>query len=148
MDALVKSRKKWTFVLFFVLMIAGKNCKLLEAGFDDGPFYGKKIDLASAKIKVKESIPFRSGQLQALELNGISGSILSYYKDNKFIWAYELQTSEQMENTFLTEIRNLRVSSGIFRDRIDFIGVWTYGAERGKAYIWKWGGLQYFYLSW
>lgn len=130
--------------LLFILSVA--NCKFLEAGFDDGPFYGKKIKINSKKILIKESISYRNGFLQFIEVKEFN-PILAYSENGKIKWAFELST-KSMENTDLMEVYQLSVSNGIFRDKIQFIGNWTFGAERGTGYIWKYGELQYFYLSW
>ncbi|EPG67232.1 hypothetical protein [Leptospira wolffii] len=133
-------------LIFSILILA--FARLWEAGFDDGPFRGKKISLEGVSFTQNESVPFREGELAVLESDPISGPILAYRKREKIEWAYLLETENQMPGTRIWKISNLSLENGIFRDRIHFTGTWTHGAERGLAFVWKFGGLDYFYLSW
>lgn len=129
-------------ILLFYWIFLGKT---LEAGFDDGPFRGKEVTLEGASYKATESVPFRSGELVAYQGNFWEIPILAYKENGKIVWAYLLYTDKK---TRVHHFSNLSVEYGILRDRLHFIGRWSHGAERGTAFIWKFGKLQYFYLSW
>lgn len=43
-----------------------------------------------------------------------------------------------------TKMTNLEVSQGLLRDVLTFSG----GSEQGRAYLWRWGGVQKFYFTW
>ena len=123
--------------------------RLFEAGFDDGPFRGRPVSVSLAAVTVNESISYRFGKLHVGSIPSESSPLLIYTSgDDQVEWAFAMDVSSQMPNTQLREVRGLCVLPGLARDQLRFVGVWTYGAERGKAYIWKFGELQYFYLSW
>jgi len=134
-------------IIFLLIEFLFNSCKVIEAGFDDGPFYGSKVELNPKDFKIKESLPYRDGFLQIMTSSKFNQPVLGYSVTQEIKWAYKLETNE-MPQTDLFDIYELSIHSGIFRDKITFIGEWTHGAERGTGYVWKYGELRYFYLSW
>ncbi len=122
-----------------------------EKGFQDGPFYGRTIKGDLTGLAVSESVPYRDGRI--IISNRSNGqSPVMYYVDrkNKMKWAVEMDVSmnPMYRKNRLSRVGKMKVQSGVFRDKIEFLGTWDYGAEGGYAFISKFSGFQRFYLSW
>ncbi len=124
--------------------------QIIESGFDDGPFHGRPFTGAVTELVPSDSAAFRSGHLVVFNRGESAAPVLAYRVGERTRWAREMHVSMGPEpaGSELWEMREPSVVRGILRDRLDFIGYWTYGAEHGYAYIWKFGGIQHFYLSW
>lgn len=141
------------FLIATVLLVPARfMADILESGFDDGPFRGQPFAGDLSKTKPSERVPFRSGELVVYNRADGRAPILVYRAGGRTRWAHEMFVSMTTADTTgeneLHDITRLRVSPGIIRDRLDFIGTWTFGAEHGYAFVWRWGGIQRFYLSW
>jgi len=131
------------------LVPASFFAQLMESGFDDGPFVGKPFVGNLKDLKASDSLKFRDGTLIIYNRSN-KAPVIAYLTEDRTQWATEMYVSMTpgAKGSELYHISKPSVSKGIVRDRLDFIGQWTYGAEHGYAYIWKFGGIQRFYLSW
>jgi hypothetical protein len=137
-------------VALVLLLPIGTVIKVAEQGFDDGPFYGQVYTDGVTGLEASDRLPYRAGELVIYNRRAQSPPLLTYEVDDELRWAVALDVSQTPEfSEFqLFEVQDPTLLYGILRDRIDFTGVWTFGTERGRAYLWKWGGFQRFYLSW
>lgn len=104
------------------------------------------------------SIPHGFDDPRDQEVIGLYAALLAWGQRrtilNKMVELYgrtqEMHVSldPESDESELWEMQKPSVAHGTLRDRLDFIGLWTYSAERSYAYIWKFGGIQRFYLSW
>lgn len=124
--------------------------KFMEQGFKDGPFYGEDYSGVISGENASARMDYRQGELLTYNRQADKAPVLVYWADNDLRWAKELDVGEnpRYEDYHLESIRDLALSYGIFRDRIDFEGRWSFGTESGRAYLWKWGGFHRFFLSW
>lgn len=123
----------------------------LEAGFDDGPFHGRPFHGDIGSLQPSHRIVFRSGELIVFNRADDEPPVLAYVVEDAGRWALELDGTADPDfnwTEFSRVSEPLTVSLGILRDRLDFVAHWTFGAERGTVYIWRFGGVQRFYLSW
>lgn len=132
-----------------VLVPARSLAELMESGFDDGPFTGRPFAGDLSRLRASDRVAFRSGEILIYNRKDGAAPVVEYRVDGHTEWAREMFVSlgDGGENE-LWEMSRPRVAYGIIRDRLEFVGTWTYGAERGYALIWRWGGIQRFYLSW
>ena len=149
-------RRPWTLMLgllaaLLLLLPAAFFAQLLEAGFDDGPFRGRPFGGDVARLEPSHVVAFRSGELVIYNRTGDEPPILAYLVNGTSDWAVDMDTTAnpKYRNTEFRSVSGpLSVSYGLFRDRMDFLANWSYGVEHGYVYIWKFGGVQRFYLSW
>lgn len=136
-------------VALLLLIPASFFAQILESGFDDGPFTGRQFDGNLDLLEPSDSVKFRDGILYIYNRND-EAPVIAYRIDGRTQWATEMYVSMSpgAQGSELYQIESPSLAKGIVRDRLDFIGYWTYGAEHGYAYIWKLGGIQRFYLSW
>lgn len=141
-------------IAVLILVPASFRVGFLESGFDDGPFTGRRFAGDLSNLVPSDRVAFRAGELIVYNRGNGAAPVLAYRIGAHTKWAHEMFVStgapgdKNPARNELSEIAKLRVSSGVIRDRLDFIGRWTYGAEHGYAFVWKWGGVQRFYLSW
>lgn len=117
----------------------------LEGGFDDGPFRGQSFAGEPHKLTIDHSLPFRRGHLAVSNRRRHESPVILYKEGDTVAWAIEMDVGEFVNVYSLSKIS---IRPGVLRDRVDFVASWTYGDESGKAYIWKLGGFQRFWLSW
>lgn len=132
-----------------LLIPASYMARFIEGGFDDGPFVGRDFNGDLDVLKPSDSVLFRSGRLYIYNRKG-EAPVIAYRAAGKTKWAREMFVSMTpgVQGSELSRIESPALTRGILRDRLDFVGYWTYGAEHGYAFIWKFGGIQRFYLSW
>jgi hypothetical protein len=138
------------FVIAVVLLLPARFfVEFWESGFDDGPFTGRAFTGDLSRLAPSERVAFRSGEIVIYNRSRGAAPVVAYRVGGRAEWAREMFVSlgERGENE-LMEITRPRITYGLVRDRLDFTGRWKYGAERGYALIWKWGGIQRFWLSW
>lgn len=137
-------------VAILLLFPAAFFSQILESGFDDGPFHGRAFTGDVSVLVPSDSAVFRSGHLVAYNRGDNEAPVLVYRTGGETRWARELHVtfSARPDSTLLWAISSLSVSSGVVRDRLDLTAEWMFGRERGYVYLWKWGGIQRFYLSW
>ena len=142
-------------VLAVLLLVPARFfAEFAESGMDDGPFTGRPFVGDLSKLQASERVEFRSGELVVYSRANGAAPVLAYRVDGHAMWSQEMFVSLEERVTGrpganeLDSMTRLEVSPGILRDRLDFIAEWSQGAERGYAFIWKWGGIQRFYLSW
>ncbi len=137
-----------------VLVIGGGWFALmrLEQGFDDGPFYGKEFHGRIDTLTVSDSISCLGGTLIVINRDSVQSPIMALRDDHGDLeWALEMDVSSNpgFESCLLYRMANLRLDAGVLRTEIIFSGYWTFGGEKGRAYIWNLGKrFQKFYLSW
>ncbi|MDA0672804.1 MAG: hypothetical protein O3C67_03745 [Cyanobacteria bacterium] len=133
-----------------LLLPIGFTVKVAERGFDDGPFYGQVYTDGVTGLEASDRVPYRGGDLAIYNRNNRVPPILAYEVDGDLRWAVALDVSqtENYADYQLVNVSEPQLVYGILRDRLDFLGNWTFGQERGRAYLWKWGGFHRFYLSW
>jgi hypothetical protein len=138
------------FVIAFILLFPlAFFARIAEGGFDDGPFTGRPFVGAVDSLIPTDSVAFRGGQLLIYNRIDNQAPIISYIVKGEISWTREMFVSMRDNNyNQLWGISEPSVAYGIVRDRLDFQASWTYGIENGYAYIWKFGGIQKFYLSW
>ncbi len=146
----VRAYAAWLGLAILPLFPAAFFAQISESGFDDGPFHGRAFSGHVGELAPSDSAAFRSGYLVAYNRGDKEAPMLAYRAGGQTRWARELHVSlsESHDPTMLWGISSLSVSRGLVRDRLDFIADWTFGREHGYVYIWKWGGIQRFYLSW
>ena len=87
-----------------------------------------------------------------IERGTAQAPILLRRSNGRVRWAREMYASVRARSTGrpspdppdFTEMTDLHVSRGLYRDVLIFRA----GAEQGRAYLWRWGGVQKFYFSW
>lgn len=148
------SRLSTTYLVGFliailVLLPAVSAVGFIERGFDDGPFYGKPYRGVISGESASDRLDYQQGELLIYNRRSERSPILAYRED-ELRWAVEMDVSQNpaYSDYQLVSIESPTLSRGILRDRLNFLGTWSFGKESGKAYIWKWGGLHRFYLSW
>lgn len=137
-------------LLALLLLVPARSfAELLVSGFDDGPFTGRPYPGDVSKLRPGERVAYRGGELVVYRRARGAAPVLAYRAGGRTEWAHELFASlgDRGENE-LWDVSGVRVTSGLLRDRLDFTATWTYGAERGYAFLWRWGEVQKFYLSW
>jgi hypothetical protein len=140
----------WFALAIVLLLPAAFFARIFEGGFDDGPFQGRSFTGVVGGLVPSDSVVFRTGHLVLYNRDTAEAPVLAYRSDGRTRWVREMyvSTSTSPTSTMLWRMSSLSVSRGVFRDRLDFIAEWALGRERGYVYIWKWGGIQRFYLSW
>ncbi|MGF1458472.1 MAG: hypothetical protein ACFBSG_05535 [Leptolyngbyaceae cyanobacterium] len=137
-------------VALIILLPTASMLKFLEQGFDNGPFYSTPYTGIVSGESASERLDYRQGELLIYNRAANKAPILAYRTEVQTHWAEVLDVSQnaQYEPFQLRSIESAEIHYGLIRDRLDFIGNWNFGAETGRAYLWKWNGLQRFYLSW
>ena len=120
-----------------------------EQGFDQGPFYGTSYGDGITGIEVDERLEYRDGDLMVYNRREAVSPVLIYQAGDAIRWAItlDLAPNSQSQDYQLAKVENLSLLYGMFRDRIDFTGTWTFGQKPGRIYIWKWGYPHRFYLK-
>lgn len=137
-------------VALILLLPASSLIQFLEQGFDDGPFYGQPFAGVILGKQADISLPYRQGELLIYNRTAVKAPILAYRSNDETRWAQVLDVSQNSRyaDYQLTAMQEPSLALGLFRDRLDFLGNWNFGTERGRAYLWKWGGFHRFFLSW
>jgi len=137
-------------VALIVLLPASSLVKFFEQGFDDGPFHGEPFTGVISGESASDRLPYRQGELLIYNRPAGKAPILAYQIEDETAWAQVLDVSEnpRYADYQFTTMQEPSLAYGIFRDRLDFLGTWDFGTERGRAYFWKWGGFHRFFLSW
>ena len=137
-------------VALVLLLPAVFLVKFAEQGLDDGPFWGRDYTSGVMGLDVSHRVDYRQGELLIFNRQKNSSPVLIYQVNDEMRWAREMAVSQnpKYSDYLLSTIEKPTVAYGILRDRLDFVGTWDFGAEQGRAYLWKWGGFHRFYLSW
>lgn len=136
-------------VALIVLLPTTTLISFTEQGFDAGPFYGTPYTDGVTGIAVDERLAYRDGDLMVYNRRAAVPPALIYQAGETLHWAVTLDLAPHAQESGyqLSEIEDLSLSYGIFRDRIDFVGTWTFGQKPGRFYLWKWGQPHRFYLK-
>jgi hypothetical protein len=140
-------------VALVVLLPTTTLITFAEQGFDGGPFYGTPYGDGVTGLEVDERLEYRNGDLMVYNRRSEVPPILRYQTGEALRWAITLdlhqgsQPNAQDKGYHLSKIENLSWFNGILRDRIDFVGTWTFGQKPGRLYLWKWGQVHRFYLE-
>ncbi len=138
-------------VALIVLLPATTLMTFNEQGFDQGPFYGTPYTDGITGIEVDERLEYRGGDLMVYNRRDQVPPILIYQTGETLRWAATLDLDpdqrDQNQSYQLSKISDLSFVYGIWRDRIDFVGTWSFGEKPGRLYLWKWGKLHRFYLQ-
>ena len=141
-----------TIVLTACILFPGISfLRMVEGGFDDGPFYPEKFSEDLKRFSPDEYIKYRKGYIKVVNRNTHEPPIIYFEQPNgKIKWAILLNVANNndFKDARVSKIEDLKIGYGPFRDKLKFTAVWTYGAERGYAYLWKWNSFQRYYLSW
>lgn len=138
-------------IALIVLLPATSLLKFAEQGFDDGPFYGQPFVGIVSDAAISDRLDYRQGELLVYNRSEDQSPVLAYRVQGETLWAQSLDVSQspRYDGVYhLTAMSDLSMAYGIWRDRLDFLGTWNFGTERGRAYLWKWGGFHRFFLSW
>lgn len=137
-------------VALIILLPASSLVKFAEQGFDDGPFYGEPFKGVVLGENASDRVPYRQGELLIYNRSPDKAPVLAYRVDGETAWAQilDVQQNPRYGNYQLTAMQDPSLALGMLRDRLDFEGTWNFGTERGRAYLWKWGGFHRFFLSW
>ena len=131
-----------TAVLLFPVAFA---IPVLDGGiFTPGPFYGTNFNGDIETLTMSNKVSYGSGELISYASDDTHAPILAYFVDEKPRWATELKPSSDFPLE-VTEIVDMQVSYGIVRNRVDFFAKGS--NEPGWAFLWKFGGVQKFYLK-
>ncbi|HEX8287542.1 MAG TPA: hypothetical protein VF556_06100 [Pyrinomonadaceae bacterium] len=112
--------------------------------FASGPFYGSKFNGDIQILSQTDSVAYGSGELIAYAADENHEPVLAYVVDGQVHWAIELQTGDDPAFK-IYKLSSLRVRKGLLRDRVEFFATGT--SEPGWAFVWKFGGVQKFYLK-
>lgn len=140
-----------SFLLTICSLFFGINLlRFAEGGFDDGPFYPEKFSDNPKDFSTSESIKYRDGFIKVANRNLEPPIIYFEQHTGSVKWAVKLNVANEdsFANASVSKIENLKIGYGPFRDKLKFVATWTYGTERGYAYLWKWNSFQRYYLSW
>lgn len=138
------------FALALLLLFpAAWEARFEEGGFDDGPFTGRNFTGDLHALKPSFRLHYRTGYLVIYNRDP-KAPVVAYVTGGKAEWATEMYAAL---NPYATEsefyhMERPVIEKGLARDELHFIAYWSQGAERGDAYILKFGGIQRFYLSW
>ena len=132
--------------------------RMFEGGFDDGPFYVYSAAPLPDELGCSETVDLEEHSfcIQNPSLNGRSPlpehagdprlSLRS--ADGPSAWSVRFNTSSKMPGTTITYIRSAEFHEGWLRNRLEFVGCWSYGCEAGVLYLTKWNTPIRYYLSW
>ncbi len=136
-------------VALLSLLPAVSLIQFAEQGWADGPFQGVVYEQGTTGLPVGDRLNYRQGELVVFNRQPSNPPVLAYQVNDAVQWARSLDLSQQpgYEAVKITDLKDLSLAYGILRDRLTFTVTWNFGTEQGHAYIWKWDGLQRFYLS-
>jgi hypothetical protein len=136
-------------VALVILLPTTTVISFTEQGFAQGPFYGTPYTDGVTGIEVDERLEYRDGDLMIYNRRPAVAPVLIYQTGETLRWAVTLDIAPnaQEQGYQLSKIEDLSLSYGIFRDRIDFVGTWTFGQKPGRLYLWKWGQFHRFHLK-
>jgi hypothetical protein len=118
---------------------------ILEGGvLASGPFYGSNFDGDIQALSPTHRVLYRSGELVSYEADENHAPVLAYVVNGEASWATELKTGDDPAFK-IYKLSSLQVSHGLLRDRVEFFATGT--SEPGWAFVWKFGGVQKFYLQ-
>ncbi|NER78607.1 MAG: hypothetical protein F6K42_03335 [Leptolyngbya sp. SIO1D8] len=122
----------------------------MEQGLDDGPFYGLEYTGGVTGLEANHRLDYRQGELLIYNRQQNRAPVLVYEANGDLVWSVEMDVSQhpKYQNYQLSTLEEPTLAYGIIRDRLNFLGTWDFGKERGRAYLWKWGRFHRFYLSW
>jgi hypothetical protein len=137
-------------VALVLLLPAASLVNFVEQGFDDGPFYGTTHGTFIAGEQASDRLAYRQGELLVYNRQPGQAPVLVYRVEGDARWAIvmDIHQNPRFEGYHLSAIESPQLVHGVLRDRLDFLATWSFGVERGRAYIWKWGGFHRFFLSW
>ncbi|MDA0268647.1 MAG: hypothetical protein O3A14_17225 [Cyanobacteria bacterium] len=136
-------------VALVVLLPATTLVTFNEQRFDAGPFYGAPYTDGVTGIEVDERLEYRDGDLMVYNRSPKLPPAMIYQAGETLRWAIALDLEPGVKNQSyqLSKVEDLSFVSGILRDRIDFMGTWSFGKKPGRLYLWKWGQVHRFYLQ-
>ena len=132
------------FYYYVYVSIAFVN-KMDECGFDYGPFVAQQIDTVM-DVKPDEIVDVKHGKLLIYNSKDSLPPIIGFEEQGEIIWNLIMDTSDFGSD--LWEVSNVEVK---WRDnpiRIEFIGTWGLGAERGTMKIDRKTAENTYCLSW
>lgn len=131
----------WRPICIFLLMIivGPLNGCILFSGFASGPFKPKSVKIDTKQLKISSQIEYAGGHLIAFV--GKEYPVLSFIRESKIIWAYELNTEFEFQPTALFE---LKVEKGIFWDEVIFFSGGI--SEPGYCFVSPTKGVKSFFL--
>lgn len=137
-------------IAIVVLLPATFLIRFAEQGFDDGPFYGQPLEAFLTEAEASDRLSYRQGELLIYNRQPDQAPVLAYSINGELQWAQamDVRQNHRYEEYQLTALAEPTLAYGIFRDRLNFVGTWNFGAEPGRAFIWKWNGFHRFFLSW
>jgi hypothetical protein len=117
---------------------------------DDGPFKAVLIDQIEMSDSSQVFDLSNQGKLILENRNDTLSPILSLVEKGNTKWTIDtdVRNTTGYENCRIWEINNITITENIDQIKLNFIGYWTYGAERGSMEINRKNGENIFCLSW
>ena len=153
----MKTRKKilWILfagltgvILFFGFIYYNFLNSIPPCGFNDGPFFGRTIELNFDTLNFDTSVSTELGNYGFVNRTSEQAPILVKYTNNQLDWAIELDVSlePKFSKTFLWSAERLSYDS--VNNKLIFLAHWSFGGEQGTIYLTETGELEKMCLSW
>ena len=137
-----------TYVIFTGIVIY----RLFHAGcgMDDGPFKAILIEPIEISDSAQVYLISRNGRLVIENRNDSLSPIIMLLENEEIKWALDTDVgiTEVYELDELWEISDVEIFKDRRKIKLNFIGDWTMGAERGYMEIKRRNGENCFCLSW
>lgn len=133
-----------------LLPIAGIS-ERMEHGYVDGPYFGTPHSTELRKMHPRYRLKYRDGLLAVYNRSRSKAPLLVYYnEDDEPEWATEMFIPQKAgsKRALLLRISSPEIETGLLRDKLAFKAHSRHDRGSGEAYIWRFGSLQSFYLSW
>lgn len=132
-----------------LLPIAGVS-ERMEHGYVDGPYAGTPYAGELGKMRPSYRLKYREGTLAVYNRTRRAAPLLVYYEDDRVEWATELfvTLNPGSKLPLLLSISAPVVRTGLLRDTLEFKSHSRGDTGSGEAVIWRFGGIQRFYLKW
>ncbi|RMD98463.1 MAG: hypothetical protein D6814_07530 [Calditrichaeota bacterium] len=132
-------------IAFFLLVPSSFRISIIDGGvYSNGPYYARRFDGDVNQLTASDSARYKDGYIISYKGHQDSPPVIAFISNGKVRWAYKLDTGRDPFPKVIKAI-NLKVTKGLLRDRLDFFAAGT--SEPGWAFIWKFDGLQKFYLK-
>ena len=106
-----------------------------------GPNYGQSFEKNTEDLIPSDSVDYKSGKLVSFSKGLTHSPVIIYKEDDEIIWAHEFTDNMDIN---ISEVIEFKIQNGLIRDKIIFFA--TGWSEPGWVYIWKFGGVNRFYV--
>ncbi len=135
-------------ILFFGFIFFSFLNSIPPCGFNDGPFFGRTIELDIDTLNFDTSVSTELGKYGIVNRTDKQAPILVKSTNHQLDWALELDVSlePKFSNTFFWSAERLSYDS--VNNKLIFLAHWSFGGEQGTIYLTDTGELEQMCLSW